>query len=321
MGQVIKTNIDEAIARIDDWKGKNVTYKPVIGGITNPNYRVTVDGTDYFLKIPGDGTDFIDRDNCHEANMIAANSGVGAKVMYYFADTGVEVFEWLDGYLATETQDMYQEKICMAAIEAIRDFHNLPGAKLPVEESLFDQCRDMVARTQAGGDYMPPWHEHFMWIMDRIERAFNHIGVEKKPCHNDYWNANWMWNKEKQEGKIIDLEYASMNDPMYDVALFMLGFSTEAMDKEAVIEYNHGVYDDTLFARMQLNKIAADIKWTYWALQQAVNSNVQFDYFNWYTGKVARLRYYFEDPRVDIWLNQLEGRPVWRMAGVWDKYK
>ena len=60
---MIKTNINEAIARIDDWKGKDVTYELVPGGITNPNYKVFVDGTPYFLKIPGAGTDFIDRDN------------------------------------------------------------------------------------------------------------------------------------------------------------------------------------------------------------------------------------------------------------------
>ena len=93
MSNVIKTNIDEAIARIDDWKGKKISYEPVAGGITNPNFKVNVDGTDFFLKIPGDGTDFIDRDNCHAANMIASDSGVGAKVFYYFEDTGVEVFE------------------------------------------------------------------------------------------------------------------------------------------------------------------------------------------------------------------------------------
>ena len=31
-----KTTIDEAIARVDDWKGKEISYKPVSGGVTNP---------------------------------------------------------------------------------------------------------------------------------------------------------------------------------------------------------------------------------------------------------------------------------------------
>lgn len=95
---MIKTNIDEAIARIDEWKDKDISYSPVAGGITNPNYKVKVDGKNYFLKIPGDGTDFINRDVCHNANEIADKSKAGPKVYYYFEDTGVEIFQWLDGY-------------------------------------------------------------------------------------------------------------------------------------------------------------------------------------------------------------------------------
>ena len=62
-----KTNIDEAVARVADWQGKDVSYEPVAGGITNPNFKVFVDGKAYFLKIPGAGTDFINRDVCHAA--------------------------------------------------------------------------------------------------------------------------------------------------------------------------------------------------------------------------------------------------------------
>ena len=317
---MIKTNINEAIARIDDWKGKNVTYELVPGGITNPNYKVFVDGTPYFLKIPGAGTDFIDRDNCHAANMIASDSGVGAKVEYFFPDTAVEVFEWLDGYRTTSVGDMFNEKICLAGIRAIKEFHNLPGATLPLEESLFDQCREMVERARMG-DYLPPWHTKMMWLMDRIENAFNAIGIEKKPCHNDYWYSNFMWDDENEVGKIIDLEYASMNDPMYDVALYMTICSgTDDMDKEAVKAYNDGVFDDVLYARLKLNRIAGDIKWAYWALMQAVTSNVGVDYFDWYAGKLNRLQYMFADPRIDSWLNLLEGRPIWRIPDAW-KYE
>ena len=50
MSKVVKTNIEEAIARIDDWKGKEISYEPVAGGITNPNFKVTVDGTAHFLS-------------------------------------------------------------------------------------------------------------------------------------------------------------------------------------------------------------------------------------------------------------------------------
>ena len=319
MSNVVKTNIDEAIARIDDWKGKEIHYESVAGGVTNPNFKVFVDGTPHFLKIPGDGTDFIDRENCHMANMIASDSGVGAKVEYYFEDTGVEVFEWLEGYHSTVMGEMFVEDITKASIRAIKKFHNLPGANLPCKASIFDQCRDMVERAKAS-DYLPPWHRRMLWLMDSIEYAFNTYGVESKPCHNDYWFNNFMWNEEKKDGKIIDLEYASMNDPMFDVGSWSLGFATEAMDKEIITEYNDGVYDEVLFARMKLNQIACDIKWSYWALMQTAISGIEFDYYGWYIGKLDRLRHRFLDPRIDTWLDLLEGKPVWRTSDAW-KYE
>ena len=49
--KLVKTNIDEAIARIESWKGRNIKYELLTKGITNPNYKVTVDDKDFFLKI------------------------------------------------------------------------------------------------------------------------------------------------------------------------------------------------------------------------------------------------------------------------------
>ena len=60
---------EDVIARIDDWKGKDVRYEELGGGITNHNYIVWVDGGSgkggrkYVMRVPGIGTDmFIDRD-------------------------------------------------------------------------------------------------------------------------------------------------------------------------------------------------------------------------------------------------------------------
>ena len=140
---MITTTIKEAIARIKDWEGKKISYTSVTGGITNPNYKVTVDEEDFFLKIPGTGTDFIDRFNCHMANVIADKSGAGPKVYYFFEDTGVEVFEWLDGYRQVTYGDIYKEKIFKKIFNKLSDYHNIENEKLPQTQSLFEQAWDM----------------------------------------------------------------------------------------------------------------------------------------------------------------------------------
>jgi len=307
---MVKTNIDEAIARVDDWKGCKISYDPVPGGITNPNFKVNVDGVNFFLKIPGEGTDFIDRPNCHAANLIADKSGAGPKVYYYFDDTGVEIFEWLEGYRTLNFGDMYDGEIFKEIFTHIAAFHNVEGMTLPLTQSVFKQAYDMIDRVK-DSNYLPPWHDKMLYMLKVCEEAFQKYGAPNKPCHNDFWTNNIMRNDTTGDLKIIDYEYASMNDPYYDLALCNLG-GTDAMDVELIKIYNGGEFDEDGFARLKLFKLVGDIKWTYWSLYQSLNSNVNFDYMNWYGTKVARLQYMWQDPRVDSWLNRLNGKPVFR---------
>jgi len=309
---LVKTNITEAIARVDDWKGKNVSYSPVLGGITNPNYKIDVGGKSYFLKIPGAGTDFIDRPNCHAANQIADETGAGPKVFYYFEDTGVEIFEWLDGYRTLTFGDVYYEDVLKKVAEKITAFHNVPDRTLPLKQSIFEQAYDMMARAKKG-TYLPPWQSRMEFLLQVCEEAFQTCGVESKPCHNDFWTNNLMINEKTGDIKIIDYEYASMNDPYLDLGMISGGnYFTEGMDVEFCKWCHGGKFDEMGFAKMKLYQIVSDIKWTYWALQQVINSDVEFDYMNWYGTKVARLQHMWIDPRLDIWLDMLNGRPVFK---------
>ena len=56
--------LEGAVAEVAPWHNRAIHYAPVTGGISNVNWRVAVDGEphDYFVKIPGRGTEmFIDR--------------------------------------------------------------------------------------------------------------------------------------------------------------------------------------------------------------------------------------------------------------------
>ncbi len=311
---LVKTNIDEAIARVEDWQGKEISYEPIVGGITNPNFKVTVDGTNYFLKIPGAGTDFIDRDNCHAANVIASETGAGPEVCYYFQDTGVEIFQWLDGYRQVTFGDIYDQTMFENMITAIEAYNN-SGKTMPLEQSVFEQTWEMMDRAKQG-DYLPPWHDRAEYIVKKTEEAFDVYGKVLKPCHNDYWTNNMMAD-ENGKIKIIDFEYASMNDPTYDLAILSTSnYLTEAMDEYMVKVYNHGEFDDMMFARTKLMEITGDIKWSYWALQQYLFSDVDFDYMEWYGTNCARPMAKWQDPRFDFWLNKLMGRPIFKKGTI-----
>jgi len=302
-------NILDVINRIEEWKGKDISYEPVTGGKTNNNWLVCIEEVKYFIKIPGEGTEaFIDRKNCHAANLIAQYAGIGPKVFYFFEDTGVEVFEWIDGYKPMSFGDVFKENKFYKMVDVSKKFHTYNKIKLPLTQTAFEQTLTMIKLARELKGYIPKEIDRMEWLVNSIEEAIMNDGINFVPCHNDLWSSNFVWNEEKQDVKLLDYEYASMNDECYDFGIWSsANYFTEAMDKE-LIRYYYGTIDERIFARFKLYKILQDIKWAMWSCVQAVHSPVSdFDYFNWLGTKMARLRSFWSDPRLDYWINLLKG--------------
>jgi len=309
-----ETEILKVIDRIDEWQGKEIHFESVTGGITNLNWRVRVGTESFFVKIPGQGTEkFIDRKNCHAANLIAQDTGIGPRACYFFEDTGVEVFEWLEGFKTLKYGDVFAEKKFYKMIDIIKTFHQYKKIELPLIQTLFEQTFTMIKLAIELKAHVPIEINRMEWTARQIEEAIMTAGINYLPCHNDVWTNNFVWDDENQEMKLLDYEYASMNDACCDLAsLSTTNYFSEAMDKE-IIRYYCGEYDEKLFARFKLYKILSEIKWSMWSCVQTANSNVEdFDYYSWLGTKMARLRYFWSDPRFDYWLDLLKGVTIFR---------
>ena len=158
----------QAIAQIDDWKGKAIHYEAVTGGITNPNWKVIVDGKPYFVKVPGRGTEaFIDRKNAHLANQIAAKEAIGPKIYYFLENSGVEVFEFLEGYRTLNYGDVFNRDIFYKIVATIRRFHQHHETRLPLTQTPFEQTRTFMQLAKQSNCYLPPDMERMEWLAVR----------------------------------------------------------------------------------------------------------------------------------------------------------
>src|SRR5829696_9948482 len=91
--------IQEVVTQIPEWKNKKVVITPLSGGLTNSNFKVEVDGTPYFVRVPGASTELlaINRENEYYNSRAAHEAGVGPRVLHYLPDSYVMVLEFLDG--------------------------------------------------------------------------------------------------------------------------------------------------------------------------------------------------------------------------------
>ena len=76
-----------------------VDVQRLSGGLTNTNFKVLVNGTPFFVRVPGESTELlaVDRKNEYFNAKAAAEAGVGPKVLYYLPEFQVMVLEFLDG--------------------------------------------------------------------------------------------------------------------------------------------------------------------------------------------------------------------------------
>src|SRR5258707_12149765 len=78
--------IDEVVTKIPDWQGRDISIQTLSGGLTNSNFKVQVDDTPYFVRVPGASTNLlaINRDNEVHNSKAAFVAGVGPKGFFYF---------------------------------------------------------------------------------------------------------------------------------------------------------------------------------------------------------------------------------------------
>src|SRR5437588_5949663 len=96
-------HIERILNQIPGWNAADAKVAPLIGGITNQNYRVDIGGETFVLRIAGKGTQLlgIDRGREHTCTAIAAQQGVGAEVIYFLASEDVLVTRFIVGETLT----------------------------------------------------------------------------------------------------------------------------------------------------------------------------------------------------------------------------
>ncbi len=88
---------EEIAARV--WPDRVLALEPLGGGITNHNFKVTVDGESFVLRIGGRDTELlgIDRSVEHVASVAAAEAGVGPEVVDFLEPEGYLVTRVVEG--------------------------------------------------------------------------------------------------------------------------------------------------------------------------------------------------------------------------------
>jgi thiamine kinase-like enzyme len=269
------TDLGGVIDKIDEWKGKSLDVEELTAGITNKNYKVTIEGKSYVVRIPGAGTDlFIQRDIELHNTLEASRVGVGARVFKYFKESCIVISEFIHGEVMSVQRFQDPSRI-LRAVRAIFQVNN--EAEFTSEFIMFDKFRDYHFLVQEHSMKLPDQFNDAVKIVRKVEKRFKVNMPALLSCHNDLLAENFIDMGDKM--RIIDWELSGRNEPCFELGDFSVeqGFGDDV--DTMIIENYFGQFDESKYARMKIYKSMADLLWTLWAMIQNHYSKLEFDFW------------------------------------------
>ena len=294
--------IEQVIAAIPAWAGRAVDAEAIAAGLTNANWKVTVDGTPHFVRIPGAATDrlAVDRANERHNTRAAATAGVGPPVLHELPEWDVFVLAWVDARtMSIET--LGAPGIPARVAEALRQLH--AGPRFRDDFDMFRTTERYLRVVDERSILIPNGYRDRLDRLPRIEAALGVHPLPTVPCHNDLLAENYL--DDGQRLWLVDYEYSGNSDPTFELGNTCQeqGWD-EARIRELCAAY-FGEATDALLARMRLQMIMSDVGWTLWAAIQAAISTIEYDFFGWAEERWARAQTALDGPDFEDWLTAI----------------
>ena len=242
----LKTNAIQVICSVLSAKPDEVTDITVLKkGMTNRSFLFSCKGKKYIMRIPGEGTgQLIDRRQ--EASVYEAINGthISDDIAYINPENGYKITEYLEGARVCNPLDYEDVKKCM---KCLKNFHAL-GLKADHEFRVFEQIE--FYETLWNGE--PSIYKDYGKTKENVFslKSFieSHTG-EKFLTHIDAVPDNFLFIKRdgQEEIRLIDWEYAGMQDPHVDIAMFCIYslYNKRQIDRLIAAYFPEGCDDGT----------------------------------------------------------------------------
>ena len=217
----LKNDAIETIANVlscEEGKIENISV--LKKGMTNRSFLFSVNDFKYIMRIPGEGTDHL-INRKYEAEVYKAISGRGLcdDPVYINPENGYKITKYLDGVRACDTNSEEDIKRCM---KKLRDFHQLC---LTVSHTfdIFGQI-EFYERLWEGDPSIYIDYKTTKENVFSLKSIINKAGHDFCLTHIDAVPDNFLFYETEngEELQLTDWEYAGMQDPHVDIAMFCI---------------------------------------------------------------------------------------------------
>ena len=229
-------------------------------GITNRSFYFQCRGKKYIMRIPGEGTDkLINRKEEASVYHAIAGKDLSDRVLYINPENGYKITEFYQDARVCNAYNKLDVKCCL---ERLREFHEM---KLQVEHEfdLFAQIEFYESLWQGTSSMYSDYAETKL----KVFSLQNYIDEHKEAyclTHIDAVPDNFLILNDGSI-KLIDWEYAAMQDPHVDIAMFAIYSLYDKEQVDSLIDtYFNGFCPQETRIKIYCYSACCGLLWSNW---------------------------------------------------------
>ena len=283
MEKIIKEKISSLLSEEEE-----VLSVEQLGGMTNQNYLVKTTNKQYIVKFFGKGTEKLINRQDEKYNLeLLKDLDLDVKNYLFDIDAGIKVNEYIESAI---TLDSTSIKTKFDKIAPILQTIHASGKELRGEFAPFEEIKKYESLIEEKIPYAN--YEAVREEVFSLEKRLADLGVDRKSCHIDLVPENFI---ESPQGRLylIDWEYSSMNDPMWDLAALFLESEFTRQEEEDFLSHYESEQTPVSREKIAIYKILQDAIWSLWTVYKEEQGADFGDYgVNRYQRAVKGLSYY-----------------------------
>lgn len=235
-----------------------------IGGLSNKNFKVEMEGEKYVLRVPGNGSEgMVNRSFEEENSFKASNLGVNPPVRYFNSKTGIKLVDFIKGAETLNGGTIQRHDNLRQVAQILKTLHT-SKIRFNNDFNVFLEILSYEKLLEQAGGKMYEGYDRLRADFFALEEKLNAYGVSLKPCHNDLVAENFV-KSDNGQIYLIDWEYSGMNDPLWEFAALFVenDFSEESQDYFLHQYYGDAIPEHTR-EKITIYIILQDVLWSIW---------------------------------------------------------
>ena len=283
MEKIIKEKISSLLSQEEE-----VLSVEQLGGMTNQNYLAKTTNKQYIVKFFGKGTEKLINRQDEKYNLeLLKDLDLDVKNYLFDIEAGIKVNEYIESAI---TLDSTSIKTKFDKIAPILQTIHASGKELRGEFAPFEEIKKYESLIEEKIPYAN--YEAVRKEVLSLEKRLADLGVDRKSCHIDLVPENFI---ESPQGRLylIDWEYSSMNDPMWDLAALFLESEFTRQEEEDFLSHYESEQTPVSREKIAIYKILQDAIWSLWTVYKEEQGADFGDYgVSRYQRAVKGLSYY-----------------------------